>query len=610
LRQAAASVLRSSWLWGAAIAVFAWPAEPIAARFENEQSGWLALHMATHAGYDFGTEVAWTYGPLGFLHFPIFESGPLFALSALYVAVLRGGLAILLVHALRRIVAWPIAVAVAFVVASYVAFDAELPAMAALAIVVLGSRPDELVRRAYPVMAGVIAGIELLVKFNHGATSVLLGLTVVLATRRDGRWRVPAFAGVGLVVATIGWLATRQGDPVDFVLNGIAISNAYAAGMLLETKDIGWEYWAAPISVAILIVLARGVRLRDAPRWGLWLVLAITLYFGWKEGFVRDTGHTTAYFETTLVLGAVLVGYQALPRRRLELSAVAMAALAVMSFGAIGISPAVRMKPKEHLDVFRDTVGTVVSGDHRARLWKRSREAIRAAAPMPPAVADELRGRTVNVLPHQQSFIWAYDLKWRPTGILQPYGSLAGRIDRLNATRFAARDAPERILVFQEGTLDGRFPGWDSPTGTLAMLCRYRLLVAQNPWFVLGRGPDRCGRPRRLARVESAYGKRVAVPRPSRGMAETVTIDGVWPHGLERLRMLAFRPYERRVVFDGGRNYRLVPGVAENPALVASPPDLTNAVPDLSPQARSLAVHREGHGGKVTFTFYEVPIRR
>jgi hypothetical protein len=88
----------------------------------------------------------------------------------------------------------------------------------------------------------------------------------------------------------------------------------------------------------------------------------------------------------------------------------------------------------------------------------------------------------------------------------------------------------------------------------------------------------------------------------------TVSVQGAWPDGLERLRMLLFRPYERRVVFDGTRNYRLVPGVAQNPALVAAPPDLTGGIPDLSPQARSVALYREGKGGKLTYTFDEVPV--
>ena len=65
--QRAAPVLTSTWFVGVLVAAATWNVgfgTPVA----GLDTSWVAgLYMATHAGLHFGSDVIWTYGPLGFL---------------------------------------------------------------------------------------------------------------------------------------------------------------------------------------------------------------------------------------------------------------------------------------------------------------------------------------------------------------------------------------------------------------------------------------------------------------------------------------------------------------------------------------------------------------
>jgi hypothetical protein len=607
----ATAVLGSSWTWGALVGALSWPTHPLAAIIDGEESAWLGLHLATRDGLNFGSDLSWTYGPLGFMHYLLFVSGPTFALAAAYTAVVRVGLGTLVVSGLRRLVPLPLAVLIAWLVAVYTLGDPELAVMAALAIATLTSAPGTLLRRVYPVLAGAIAGVEFLVKFNLAAASILLGAVVVLAIRRDAPRRVEIFAGVAALVATIGWLATRQGDPIAYIHNGLSVSTAFASGMMLEEPGRRWEYWGAALAVIALVPLVRGAAVRAAPRWALWLVAAITMFFAWKEGFVRHDGHVFAYFGTALVIGAMLAGARA--GHALEVPVLALTCLAALSIAAVRVSPREVLEPKPHLDVLKHTVRVLVSKDRRAKLFTTSRDGVRAAVPMPPDVASSLRGHTVAVIPAQLSLLWAYDLEWQPTGVMQPYVTVSKHLDDYNAERLRRADGPQRVAVVWPGTVDGRFPGWDTPAGTIELFCRYREVTFSGLWAVLARVPNRCGKARKLSTVRASFGQTVSVPQPrSERSFVTVSIDGVGPSGLERVRGLLYRPRERRVTFNRTQDFRFVPDTAANRHIVSMPNALVYpGYPTLNPNANTIAVRRVGRGGGgLTYVFEEISVAR
>jgi hypothetical protein len=92
-----------------------------------------------------------------------------------------------------------------------------------------------------------------------------------------------------------------------------------------------------------------------------------------------------------------------------------------------------------------------------------------------------------------------------PLPVFQEYNAYTKTLDRVNADALGSRSGPERILhentqlvdpSYPTATIDNRYPTWDPPEKSLAMLCNYVPLQTTARWQVLGRVPDRCGPPR------------------------------------------------------------------------------------------------------------------
>src|SRR5205085_10060096 len=120
--------------------------------------------------------------------------------------------------------------------------------------------------------------------------------------------------------------------------------------------------------------------------------------------------------------------------------------------------------------------------------------------------------------------------------------------DRADADALASRDGPERILradeekVARQGNgIDARLPAWNPPLANIALLCHYEAMRTTNRWQALRRAPNRCGQPRLMRSVSTAYGRTVPVPRGPRGDLIYAKVHGAGISGLERIQTFFFR---------------------------------------------------------------------
>lgn len=162
----------------------------------------------------FGSDIVFTYGPLGFLTLPIPYFAATWGLSVVYTVILRLALCVGLATMLRRSMGLPVSIVVAFVVAA-VSRDLGAAELALALFVAAGVR---LLSRDHPgsgrleqgavAVGGALAGIHLLVKLNTGVFMILIGATTAWVIGR-GRWRSEAVFGASAAVALMtGWMLT------------------------------------------------------------------------------------------------------------------------------------------------------------------------------------------------------------------------------------------------------------------------------------------------------------------------------------------------------------------------------------------------------------------
>ncbi len=207
--------LTSSWALGLLVAVATWG---IAFRYPAPglDPGWGAgLYMAAHDGLDWGTEVVFTYGPLGFLFDPVNWYVDLASIAFVWNSLLWLALAIGFVWAFRRIAGGRVAVLGAFAgLALLTTIDVALAVGGVLCFAALRRDPPPHATSVLAMGGGLFAAVEMLLKLSTGPPMLAM-FALALVGARARPWQWAAFAGL-FVVAFIGlWLATGQplGEP-------------------------------------------------------------------------------------------------------------------------------------------------------------------------------------------------------------------------------------------------------------------------------------------------------------------------------------------------------------------------------------------------------------
>jgi hypothetical protein len=582
----------------------------------------IALQLAVRHGLDFGPDVLFTYGPLGFLHYPVLVDAALARVAFAFTLAVHLGVCVVLLWGLRPALrSLPLAALATLLIASVIYDGAPIVIGFAAAAALVSGRVAP--RRELLVAAGLgaLAAVELLAKLNAGIA--LLGLAAVaVACAPAARLRLgAALAGAFVLVLGAGWLATGQalGAFGDYVVGGYGIVSGYSDAMPFVDPEYGavpGEY-AAALGVAVLggyAVWSAGATLPWRGRAGLGLLWALLWFTAFKAAFVRpDSLHVNIFFGTALG-GLAVLGWTSRRRRiPILLGCALLLALGVSLSRDTGL-PGNFFSPWGRASSLVSQTATLVDGSRTADLIARGRLARRLDARVSDRVLAAVKGQPVHIDPFDAGLAWAYGLDWRPLPVFQSYSAYTPDLDERNAAALSDPRGPAAVLRHDPGGVDDRNPDWESPAATRALLCHFAARASDALWQALVRTAPRCGRERRLTSVTVPLGTAAPVPAaPDAHSIVLARIDGIGVAGLEKLRAIAFRALTRTAVLDGGRRFRLVPGTAADGLIMSVPAAADFPAPlGLDQHAHTLAVFLgDGAqpGRKVTIRFSALPLR-
>lgn len=610
------------WLGGLVVALLGWqitfqtPAPGL-------DSSWNAgLAMAVEDGLHFGSQIAFTYGPLGFLQSRAVFFGGQADLSVLYAGALYVLFCIGLVWTLRR--ALPLVAAAVIAFLAVAVLPLALLEVSLLTAVFACFWMLEAERRArqldlFVVAAATFAAPAALIKLSTGPLVAVVLLIALVGARAGGR-RLAAFVLIFAVEVAALWAITGQsfGEIPAFVRHTVELSGGYSSAMLRSTEVAGWKVVAA-VSIAVVSGLAlvgaawfSGARDRRG-RWAGVVIATLVSFVIFKEGVVRiDAGHLTLLFSNAAVLW-LAVGLGG-PRPRLMLAAAIVVFAVSLPVRAAGLET--QFNVVTNLRTVWDAARTLVDPGRRDELTIGGRAGMQTAYALSPQALAELRGHTVAVEPWEIGAAWAYELDWQPLPVFQNYSAYTPALDRLNSEAVEDPHGPERILrddtqlvvpEFPGPDLDGRYPGWDPPEQARAVLCNFVPLYGDELWQVLGRVPDRCGPPREVGSVSAAAGAAVTVPTPGRGEVVFVRVDGAGVTGLERVQAFLFHAGSRHLLVNGTARFRLVPETAGDGLLMRAAPGVVEPGP-FSPVPEATTIAVEGGADRLTYDFYAMRV--
>jgi hypothetical protein len=621
----------SAALWSLLVALLAWPLSAMP-RAQGLDGSWqVALDLAARERLDFGRDVVFTYGPLGWLARPTLVWWPTAALSLLSLLLVTWGLAALLTNVLRSAGAGLVpSLLGAYLMCRFVAVS-HLPVFTALVTAVallwvVRGLPPWLSHRP-PEALAALAALCLLVKTDLGLIATVTAAVLIVDRAWTGGARgvvrdLGRAAASGTIVLAIG--GALQGTPPwvlpEYLRYSLSVASGYTDAMAGEEPGRLWEFGsAAALTLLLTLALYRGVP--DDRRWPALAVLLLPSFFALKHGFVRhDTGHALELFLWFLVVGAAVWSVSRSDSGRdgtmtyagaLASVGLALAALSYVDAGRLVLHE--RLDPRPPIRALGNQAATLLVPARLNEERTRLKAEVLADAGLSPAQFDEtrFRGLTYDVLPLDTSLIWALELDWRPAPVFQSYSAYTATLDQLGAETYSGqRSAPDRVLFRDVDTgVDDRPLQTESPRALLALMCHYAVERQLGTWWELSRRAEsRCGAAVEVSRTTVAAGQPVNVPRADPGQLLTVRIEAS-VGGAHRLANFVFRTPHARMTIDG-RRHLLLREVAGAPLMMSVPdeePFLPLSLPPGQRAAARLAV--TGFAGDVTYVFEQTTLR-
>ena len=456
-------------------------------------SSWrMALGYFFAKGMQFGQDVIFTYGPLGFIMSKTYS-------GVQYGSIIAGQLALALISATvlvclgRRLQG-----SSRFVYFGYFLLFGTIyeDALHMVIIAILGFELLRMADRPQNWLLVSIAGV-LAVYAQIKFTDLLLATFIVLVAvgfhfwrgrRREAAALALAYGGAFLAV----WLACGQ-NPLNlpaFFYGSWQISEGYQWAMAVPTA--AHQLWPGLVLSGILAgYICLHLRLNpDKPRAvANALLLAAFTYLNWKHGFVRPDGHLIGFYICALL---PIAAYPALlddpPRFQ---PAYRWAFVFTLIFGLWSLENAYTGAVQETFFSFQEKTWAKLEKICR---WQQTRaryqqELAGARRGSDLAVTRKVVGRaTLDVLGFEQGVALFNDFNYHPRPLIQGYFTFTPYLAKLNGDFYASPQAPEFVLMKLQA-IDGRLPTMDDAQVLALLAQRYEFVHAEKNFQLWRRHP-------------------------------------------------------------------------------------------------------------------------
>lgn len=430
----------------------------------------------------FGTDLIFTFGPLGFLYTPAYHPD-LYS----YLLVFWGAVGMLLgtfFGAYWSRAPWLVSLALVFALTIAVGQPSDawlfmIPLAGALAAMD-PARPSWR-WLTYPLLAlAIVAG---LVKF----TVVFAAVAVFFVADMVRFWQSRTFPHLSALFLAGSWvlfiMASGHWNWPIYVLSSLEVAAGYSGAMQTTGP---WAEVAGSALIGLLIVIilmatptGRVGWSEFATRLGVALSVGLIIFLMFKAGVVRHDGHiliTAAGLVVLSVFSAWRAFCQGVNRLAKGLVFVTLIAAIYQLLGvpALHLQGPARLETLKQLqlDRPRETVAAAKDlmfgrvepslGEQREGAW----DAIREKSPLP-----ELNG-SVDIYNWDQAIVLAHGLDYSPRPVFQSYSAYTPRLLELNARYLSADTAPDSIL-FAIQAINNRLPALDDGLSWPLLWSRY-----------------------------------------------------------------------------------------------------------------------------------------
>lgn len=472
-----------------AISIFTLPLTPLV----NLDASWrMALGYFYEHGMQFGRDVIFTYGPLGFimsktsseLQFGGMLAGQMILAAISAAVILRQGQRL---HGNARFVFF------GFFLLFGVRYE---DALHMLILAMLGFELLRMVdeqRKSLLIPVAIAMAAYAQIKFTDllFATFIVVvvsGYNLRRKQLRDAAVLVAAYGGAFVGI----WIICGQNvmNLPAFFYGSWQISEGYQWAMGVPTE--AQHLWPGLVILCVVIaygglhLLLNPVKARSIANVAL---LGVYTYLNWKHGFVRPDGHMLGFYFCALL---PIVAYPALlddsprfPRAH------RWTFIGALIFGLWSLENARAGVVKESLGIFQAKIWTNLESIIKWPATKSRYEQELAAARRGSELAQtrKLVGKaTLDVLGFEQAVALFNDFNYRPRPSIQGYSTFTPALAQINGAFYASEHAPEFVLMKLQ-TIDNRLPTMDDAQVLVSLAQRYTFLRSERNYQLWRRNP-------------------------------------------------------------------------------------------------------------------------
>lgn len=564
-----------------AITLFTWISLTGYATPFVDDSWRFTLWAARFNNVDWGSDLAFTYGPLAFL-----DGGPMHSRPA--------ALGVLLVRLLMVFAFCTLVLNITHAIGMR-RKRAILLTLGMVVFMVPGERLSELVVTLAGVWvvqllltrghlsaleragSGALAGFWIAVKPSAGLLVVAVVVVASLVSDqtvpapRTQRWLkglVQSGASgllAGLVFA-VTWAAAGQhlSSIPGFFSGWLDVSNGFAQGMVSRDNLLLSEVLLLGIGCGLMFALVqRWFAQRIASNAALVVVVGGLIFWARQIGMARANGPHLRDAAVVMTLLALVCLPHVGKRAGSIMFAVALVQVSALSFH-VGLP--LQVGP---WNVAQDLLAFASSDSVPDR-----RQVLAQRYGVPQSIQTEIGGSTVHISPVDTNVPFAYpEMGFWMLPTVQHYVSYSEVLEERNAAALSGHEGPEFVLHKPSSKVDKHNRAWESPLLIHTIWCSFDQVDSGNGWTLLqSTGQSTCSSVRQLGPAMPLVSSEIAIPGDARECDGAVTfrIDNAERTTVDRLTQLVVR-LPNSTVRIGADEWPLFAATAGQPHIIAAP---------------------------------------
>lgn len=459
----------------------------------NLDSGWYdVLSRGFARGWQWGSDIVFTYGPLGFLTPYVTwnpESAAPFRVGQIVLCLLWAAMAFAFARRLGLVrQALLIFAMLAFYPLLVMDIGWNVPFFLSVVLIyrLVVDTPGLPNRQTWLFVTIVLLSLLALIKFTGQVMWIgVIGYATLLGLlQRD--YRIALTFGIGGPIVLLAiWLALGQqiGGIGAYLMTSLEMSTGYGA---MSLKPESYVDAIGMLTLALVTgVIAVGYWLVNARR--AYLLVAVALmtlsYMVWKAGYVRADNHIGIFFGSVSFISLAVLCIRTERHRKLIVARwLGVAAILVTSLSVTYHTLSFEWSIRGIVPL----IGNLLSPQDMAREYAdRWYEQIRQADL--PRTRARVGLSRVDVLMNEQSTAVLNNFNFKPRPAFQGYGAYTTQLARMNeASLLDPARAPEYLLTKLQ-SIDFRLPTGEDPLTVLAALRGYLPVDREGGYLVMRR---------------------------------------------------------------------------------------------------------------------------